>query len=38
MFPDRAIMFIASAEDEEYMDSKINFWDSVYGVNMKCIK
>jgi protein arginine N-methyltransferase 1 len=38
MFPDRATMFIATIEDEEYKNDKIHFWDSVYGFNMSNIK
>ena len=38
MFPDRAVMFLATIEDEYYRDEKMNFWDDVYGVNMNCIK
>jgi protein arginine N-methyltransferase 1 len=38
MFPDRAALFIASIEDEEYKNQKINFWENVYGVNMSSIK
>jgi protein arginine N-methyltransferase 1 len=38
LFPDKAAMFMASIEDEEYKNEKINFWDSVYGVNMSNIK
>lgn len=38
MFPDRAIMYLTSIEDDEYFNSKINFWDEVYGVDMSCIK
>lgn len=38
MFPDRAVMFLSTIEDEEYFDSKINFWDEVYGYDMSCIK
>lgn len=29
MFPDRASLHIASIEDEEYKNAKINFWDNV---------
>jgi protein arginine N-methyltransferase 1 len=29
MFPDRAALFIASIEDEEYKNQKINFWENV---------
>jgi type I protein arginine methyltransferase len=38
LFPDRAVMYVSSIEDEEYRQSKIDFWDDVYGVDMNCIK
>ena len=38
LFPDRAILFLATIEDEEYAEEKFNFWDNVYGVKMDCIK
>ena len=38
LFPDRAVLYLASIEDEEYKREKIEFWDNVYGVNMSCIK
>jgi len=38
LFPDRAVMFLTTVEDDEYFNSKINFWDNVYGVDMSCIK
>jgi protein arginine N-methyltransferase 1 len=38
MFPERAILYVASIEDSEYRESKIDFWDSVYGVDMSSIK
>jgi protein arginine N-methyltransferase 1 len=38
IFPDKATMHIAAIEDEEYHGSKIEFWDNVYGFDMKCIK
>ena len=38
LLPDRCAMFVATIEDEEYKEEKINFWDSVYNVNMNCIK
>lgn len=38
LFPDRAVIFLATIEDEEYFDGKVNFWDDVYGVDMSCIK
>lgn len=37
MFPDRAVLYVATIEDAEYMQEKMNFWDNVYGVQMKCI-
>jgi len=38
MFPDRAVMWMAAIEDEEYKNDKIGYWDDVYGVNMSSIK
>ena len=38
LFPDKATIYIASLEDDEYRKTKIDFWDDVYGVNMSCIK
>ena len=38
LFPDRAVMYLAAIEDEDYRQQKIDFWDDVYGVNMSCIK
>jgi protein arginine N-methyltransferase 1 len=38
MMPDRAAIFVATIEDQEYKNKKINFWDNVYGVKMSCIK
>jgi type I protein arginine methyltransferase len=38
LFPDRAVLYVASIEDGEYMAEKMNFWDNLYGVSMKCIK
>ena len=35
LFPDRAVLYLAVAEDEKYRDEKMTFWDNVYGVNMK---
>lgn len=28
MFPDRAVLFLSTLEDEEYKDEKFNFWDN----------
>ena len=30
--------YITAIEDGEYKRDKIDFWDNVYGFNMKCIK
>ena len=38
LFPDRAVMYVASIEDADYRQQKIDFWDDVYGVDMTCIK
>jgi len=38
LLPDRASLFIAGIEDEEYKQDKIDYWDNVYGFNMSCIK
>ncbi len=38
LFPDRAAMYIASLEDEEYRGEKVDFWDNVYDVDMSCVK
>ncbi len=38
MFPDRAVIYVSTIEDEEYRNDKMNYWDNVYGVNMECIK
>ncbi|CAL1278341.1 unnamed protein product [Larinioides sclopetarius] len=38
LFPDRATLFICAIEDRQYKDEKINWWDSVYGFNMSCIR
>ncbi len=37
MLPDRAKIYVASIEDSEYKNSKIGFWDNVYGVDMSCL-
>ncbi|KAI0316507.1 protein arginine N-methyltransferase [Amylostereum chailletii] len=38
IFPDRATMYVAAIEDQDYKDEKINFWDNVYGFDYSCIK
>ena len=38
MLPDTAKLYLVGVEDAEYKESKVDFWDSVYGVNMSMIK
>lgn len=38
MLPDKAILYLGAIEDEDYKHEKIDFWDSVYGFDMSCIK
>lgn len=37
MLPDRAQIYLAAIEDEQYKNSKIGFWKNVYGVDMSCL-
>lgn len=37
MLPDRAQVYVASIEDEQYKSNKFGFWRNVYGVNMTCL-
>lgn len=38
IFPDKATLYITAIEDADYKDEKINWWHSVYGFDMSCIK
>jgi len=38
MFPNRAVMYVSAFEDSQYKQSKFDFWDDVYGVDMGIIK
>lgn len=38
LYPDRATLYITAIEDFEYKEDKIDWWESVYGFNMSCIK
>jgi len=38
ILPDRAILNLVAIEDAEYKEDKINFWESVQGFDMRCIK
>ncbi len=37
IFPDRATLYLCGIEDAEYKESKINWWNNVYGFDMSCI-
>ena len=38
LLPDRCSLHVAAIEDGEYRQEKIDFWDNVYGFDMKVIK
>lgn len=38
LFPDRCSLYVCGIEDAQYKTEKIDFWDSVYNVDMSCIK
>lgn len=38
MLPNEAKMYIAVLDDEAYYKKKLNYWNSVYGISMKCMK
>jgi len=38
LFPDKASLYMCAIEDKEYKDTKINWWDSVYGFDMSAIR
>ena len=38
IFPDKATLYITAIEDADYKEEKINWWHSVYGFDMSCIK
>ena len=38
IFPDKATLYIAGIEDVEYKEDKLNMWNNVYDINMKCIQ
>jgi len=38
ILPDKANIYLAGIEDGNYKSSKLDFWDDIYGINMKCIK
>ncbi|XP_010548677.1 PREDICTED: protein arginine N-methyltransferase 1.1-like [Tarenaya hassleriana] len=38
VLPDKASLYITAIEDSEYKEDKIEFWNKVYGFDMRCIK
>ncbi|XP_043722346.1 probable protein arginine N-methyltransferase 1 [Telopea speciosissima] len=38
VLPDRASLYLTAIEDAEYKEDKIEFWNNVYGFDMRCIK
>eukprot|EP01041_Mallomonas_annulata_P008653 gene8653-17851_t len=38
ILPDKAVLYMCAIEDSDYKKEKIDFWDDVYGFNMKVIK
>lgn len=38
LFPDRATIYLAAIEDEEYKQQKVHWWDDVYGFDMSVMK
>ena len=38
IFPDKATLYIAAIEDNDYKEEKIEWWRSVYGFDMTCIR
>ncbi|EDV28855.1 uncharacterized protein TRIADDRAFT_49708 [Trichoplax adhaerens] len=38
LMPDKASLYICGIEDREYKEEKINWWDSVYGFDMSCLR
>eukprot|EP00252_Welwitschia_mirabilis_P013038 TRINITY_DN2882_c0_g1_i1.p1 TRINITY_DN2882_c0_g1~~TRINITY_DN2882_c0_g1_i1.p1 ORF type:complete len:378 (+),score=61.45 TRINITY_DN2882_c0_g1_i1:159-1292(+) len=38
VLPDKASLYLTAIEDAEYKQEKIDFWENVYGFDMRCIK
>lgn len=38
LFPDKATIYMAAIEDQQYKHEKISFWENVYGFDMSCIR
>ncbi|CAK9144099.1 unnamed protein product [Ilex paraguariensis] len=38
VLPDKASLYLTAIEDADYKEDKIEFWNNVYGFDMKCIR
>ncbi|CAH9098526.1 unnamed protein product [Cuscuta europaea] len=38
VLPDKASLYLTAIEDADYKEDKIEFWNSVYGFDMSCIR
>ncbi|KAK6784417.1 hypothetical protein RDI58_017872 [Solanum bulbocastanum] len=38
VLPDKASLYLTAIEDADYKDEKIEFWNSVYGFDMSCLR
>mmetsp|Transcript_41503 Transcript_41503/g.71058 ORF Transcript_41503/g.71058 Transcript_41503/m.71058 type:complete len:497 (-) Transcript_41503:226-1716(-) len=38
IFPDRAVMYLCAAEEERMKYERIDFWENVYGFDMRALK
>lgn len=38
VLPDKASLYLTAIEDADYKEDKIEFWNSVYGFDMRCIR
>lgn len=38
VFPDKAVMYICAVEDEQMKFERIDFWENVYGFDMRALK
>ncbi|XP_019192643.1 PREDICTED: probable protein arginine N-methyltransferase 1.2 [Ipomoea nil] len=38
VLPDKASLYLTAIEDADYKEDKIEFWNNVYGFNMRCIR
>ena len=38
LFPNKANIYLALLEDQSFIKGKLQYWDNVYGLSMKCMK